>query len=76
MSSEKEFKTGFSTSLKISTFQKLDEYAKDLRMPRADIGDRITFTHAGSYACTLSPHQFGSQKKPDEVLRPQGTISH
>lgn len=41
MLSEKEFKTGFSTSLKISTFQKLDEYAKDLRMPRADIGRRI-----------------------------------
>ena len=41
MSSDKEFKTGFSTSLKISTFQKLDEYAKDLRMPRADIGRRI-----------------------------------
>lgn len=53
-----------------------DILAENIRLPRANIGDRITFTHAGSYACTLSPHQFGSQKKPDEVLRPQGTISH
>ena len=53
-----------------------DILAEQIRLPRAAAGDRITFTHAGSYACTLSPQLFGSQKKPEEVLLPQDTISH
>lgn len=38
---EKEFKTGYSTSLKISTHQKLVEYAYKLRISKSDIGRRI-----------------------------------
>lgn len=53
-----------------------DILAENIRFPRAVPGDWITFTHAGSYACTLSPQLFGSQKKPEEVLLPQDTISH
>lgn len=38
---EKEFKTGYSTSIKISTMQKLVEYAYKLQTPKADVGRRI-----------------------------------
>lgn len=38
---EKEFKTGYSTSVKISTMQKLVEYAYKLQIPKADVGRRI-----------------------------------
>ena len=38
---EKEFKTGYSTSIKISTMQKLVEYAYKLQIPKADVGRRI-----------------------------------
>lgn len=53
-----------------------DILAENIRFPRATPGDRITFTHAGSYACTLSPQLFGSQKKPEEVLFSPDIISH
>lgn len=41
MADEKEFKTGFSTSLKISTICKLDEFSKSLNLRRADVGRKI-----------------------------------
>lgn len=53
-----------------------DILAENVRLPRAAVGDRITFTHAGSYACTLSPQLFGSQKKPEEVLLSPDILSH
>ena len=53
-----------------------DILAENIRLPRPAIGDRITFTHAGSYACTLSPQLFGSQKKPEEVFLSPAPLSH
>ena len=41
MTNETEFKTGYSTSIKISSMQKLVEFAYKLRIPKADIGRRI-----------------------------------
>lgn len=38
---EKEFKTYFSTSVKISTIQTLDKYALKLGLKRSDVGRRI-----------------------------------
>lgn len=38
---EKDFKTGYSTNIKISTMQKLVEYAGKLKMPKAEVGRRI-----------------------------------
>ena len=40
-SNDQEFKTGFSMSIKISTAQKLVEYAYKLRIPKAEVGRRI-----------------------------------
>ncbi len=41
MAEEKEFKTGFSTSLRITTMQQLDEFSKILNLKRADVGRKI-----------------------------------
>lgn len=41
MASEKEFKTGYSTTLRIVIIQTLDEYASKLDISRADIGRKI-----------------------------------
>lgn len=38
---EKELKTGYSTSLKISTYLKLSEYAHKMGISRADLGRKI-----------------------------------
>ena len=38
---EQDFKTNFSTSIKIPTMQKLVEYAYKLKMPKAEVGRRI-----------------------------------
>ena len=53
-----------------------DILAKDISLPRAAIGDRIIFTHAGSYGCTLTPVLFGSRKKPEEIFVSPGSSSH
>ena len=37
----KEFKTGYSTSVKISTKQKIIDTAQTLNIPQADVGRRI-----------------------------------
>ncbi|MDV0443668.1 hypothetical protein [Methanorbis rubei] len=51
-----------------------DILAKDFLLPKAEIGDRITITNAGSYACTLSFQQFGGQQAPEETLiLPEGS---
>lgn len=36
-----DFKTGFSTSIKISTMQKLVEYAYKMKIPKAEVGRKI-----------------------------------
>lgn len=41
MADEKEFKTGYSTTLRIATMQTLDEYASKLNIKRSDVGRRI-----------------------------------
>lgn len=41
MADTKEFKTGFSTSLRIATVCKLDEFATILNAKRADVARRI-----------------------------------
>ena len=41
MTDEKEFKTGYSTTLKIVTMRTLDEYASKLNIKRSDVGRRI-----------------------------------
>ncbi len=53
-----------------------DILAKDISLPKAEIGDRIIITHAGSYACTLSFQLFGSQDVPREVFVPPVETSH
>ena len=37
----KEFKTSYSTSVKISTKQRIIEVARKLNIPQADVGRRI-----------------------------------
>lgn len=41
MADEKEYKTGYSTTLRIATIQTLDEYASKLNTKRSDIGRKI-----------------------------------
>lgn len=36
-----DFKTGYSTSIKISTMQKLVEFSQELKIPKAEVGRRI-----------------------------------
>ncbi len=38
---EKEFKTGYSTSLKISTMRAIDEYSYKLRISKGEVGRKI-----------------------------------
>lgn len=40
-SNVKEFKTGYSTTLTISSMQKIVEYAYKLKMPKAEVGRKI-----------------------------------
>lgn len=46
----------------------LDLLAKDITLPRGEIGDIIAVTNAGSYGFTLSPVMFSSHKPPKEFL--------
>lgn len=41
MADEKEFKTGYSTTLRITTIQTMDEYASILKTKRSDVGRKI-----------------------------------
>ena len=44
-----------------------DLLASNVTLPRAEVGDRLLFTNAGSYGYTLSPLLFGSQTPPDQL---------
>lgn len=46
----------------------LDVLAKDIVLPRADIGDIIAISNAGSYGYTLSPQGFSSHETPKQFL--------
>lgn len=45
-----------------------DVFAADIRMPKLERGDIVIVTNAGSYAAALSPMQFSSQEKPEELF--------
>lgn len=38
---EKDYKTGYSTTIKISTKQKIVEYSSELKISQADVGRKI-----------------------------------
>ena len=46
----------------------LDVIAKDLMLPRGEIGDILAVSNAGSYGCSLSPLLFSSQMRSKEFL--------
>ena len=46
----------------------LDVMAKDVSLPKSDIGDVLAVSNAGSYAFTLSPFAFSSHELPKEYL--------
>ena len=46
----------------------LDVLARDILLPRAEIGDILAVSNAGSYGCTLSPQLFSSHEPPKEFL--------
>jgi len=46
-----------------------DVFARDIALPKAEVGDFIEFSNAGSYACTLSLREFASQPKVREFFR-------
>ncbi len=45
-----------------------DVLASDIMLPKADIGDYVVVSKAGSYAYSLSPVLFSSQPGPKQVL--------
>ncbi len=45
-----------------------DVVAKDVNLPRLEVGDAVALTHAGSYAATLSPVLFSSQVPPAQLF--------
>lgn len=46
----------------------MDVMAKDITLPKLEIGDAILMNNAGSYAAVLSPMQFSSQQPPVELF--------
>lgn len=46
----------------------LDVLARDVEIPKAEIGDIISVSNAGSYAYSLSIFEFASHDKPKEFL--------
>ncbi len=46
-----------------------DVFARDITLPKAEAGDYIEFSNAGSYACTLSLREFASQPRVREFFR-------
>lgn len=52
-----------------------DIVLKDVMMPHLEYGDVVVMTNAGSYGAVLSPMQFSSHEKPDEIfLTKEGKI--
>lgn len=45
-----------------------DVIAEDVELPRLEVGDVVYLTNAGSYAAVLSPMQFSSQDRPQELF--------
>ncbi|MBR4014607.1 MAG: diaminopimelate decarboxylase [Anaerotignum sp.] len=45
-----------------------DVLAKDITLPKASIGDLVTFCNAGSYAYSLAPILFASQPAPQQIF--------
>lgn len=45
-----------------------DVVARDVLLPRLEVGDAVAITHAGSYAAVLSPVQFSSQIPPAQLF--------
>ena len=46
-----------------------DVFARDIVLPKAEVGDYLEFSNAGSYACTLSLREFASQPKVREFFQ-------
>ncbi len=46
-----------------------DVFARDIILPKAEVGDYLEFSNAGSYACTLSLREFASQPKAAEYFK-------
>lgn len=52
-----------------------DVIAKDIIMPKLDVGDFIAISNAGSYGAVLSPMQFSWQSPPPQlILRCDGSV--
>lgn len=43
-------------------------FADDIELPPLEIGDVVIMTNAGAYGEVLSPMQFASQDKPEEMF--------
>lgn len=46
----------------------MDVVADDIELPPLEIGDVVIMTNAGAYGEVLSPMQFASQDKPEEMF--------
>ncbi len=46
----------------------MDVIAKDITLPKLEIGDMVVITNAGSYAAAISPMQFSSQTPPAQLF--------
>lgn len=51
-----------------SLYTAADVIAKDVTLPRLEVGDAVALTHAGSYGATLSPTLFSSQVPPAQLF--------
>ena len=53
----------------------MDVFAAEVEVRKAQVGDIVEITNAGSYAYTLSPHGFGGFGAPGQyLLRTNGTL--
>lgn len=53
-----------------------DVLASNLRLPACAVGDIVTISNAGAYACTLTPQLFSSHPAPGQyLLRPDGSLA-
>ena len=49
--------------------------ARDVTLPRLEIGDGLVLTNAGCYAAVMTPMQFASLTPPAQLfLRQDGTV--
>ena len=52
----------------------IDSMARELKLPRAEIGDLIAFLKTGAYSFAASPLLFLSHDTPPELVRLRGRI--